>query len=142
MYLFICRGKSPHFSHSATKVTRDDTCPICGADTQLILESPEEKGRLAKEHKLSDLQLFELAADLKKRGYNEASIAHILQLEVTELRLLRNRMQVDIGKYTRTRSAELKSEGKSNLEIARELGLNESTVRSILESRRSGHGNN
>lgn len=141
MYLFICRGTLPHFSHSAAKKTNDDSCPVCGAETKLILESEEEKGRLAQHHHLSDLQLFELAADLKRRAYSEASIAYILRLEVSELRILRNRIRVDIGKYTRTRAAELKGEGKSNAEIAQELGLPEENVRKALEPRRLGDGN-
>lgn len=142
MYLFICRGQMPHFSHSAAKKTHDQSCPVCAAETQLILVSEEEKGRLAKEHHLSDLQLFELAADVQyRRGYSEKSTAHILRLEVSELRQLRNRITADIGKYTRTKATELKSEGKSNAEIAQELGLPENNVRKALEPRRLGDGN-
>lgn len=142
MYLFICRGQMPHFSHSAAKKTHDDSCPVCGAETQLILVSEEEKGRLDKEHRLNDLQLFELAADLKRRGYSETDTAHILRLDATELRFLRAKIQHDIGKHARIRANELKGEGKSNLEIAQELGLNENRVRELVEPRRSGHGTN
>jgi hypothetical protein len=139
MYLFICHGTPPHFSHSAAKIQRDPSCPVCGAESRIVMESKgsDEKGRIAPDHRLNDLQLFELAKDLQQRGYSETDAAYILRLEPSELRVFRHRMFAEIGKYARKRVLELHAEGKSNSEIADEVALPESRVRELLTKPRS-----
>lgn len=137
MYLFICHGTPSHFSHSAAKTQRDPSCPVCGSESRIVLESTDEKGRVAPDHRLNYLQLFELAKDLQQRGYSETDAAYILRLEPSELRVFRHRMFAEIGKYARKRVLELHTEGKSNSEIADEVALPESRVRELLTKPRS-----
>lgn len=138
MYLHICKHDPPHFSHSAAEHPNDPSCPVCGEETRVVLSSTETtSGRLAEGHKLNELQLFELASDLQQRGYTESTIAFVLRLDVADLRMLKNRTTHDIGKAARLRAANLKDAGKSNLEIARELGISENAVRIIFGQRLS-----
>lgn len=128
MYLFICRGTPQHFSYSASKEQYDQSCPECGEPSKLV-----EGGRLAENHNLSSGELFSRAQKLNEEGYSETSVAHILRLDVTELRALRvqerNRRNVEIGKTV----LEMKDQGYSNAAIASDLGVHESSVRQALE---------
>jgi hypothetical protein len=44
------------------------------------MSTSDERGRLAKDHKLTHEKLVELAKDLKTRDYSNSRIAHILRL--------------------------------------------------------------
>lgn len=90
-YIFIC--ENGHISHSASKDQRDPSCPQCRERTQLVENLMEEKGRIKPDHALSPQELVAVAKKIEAKGYSETSIAHILRLEVSELRVLKVRSE-------------------------------------------------
>jgi hypothetical protein len=137
MYQFICSGNPPHASYSASKEQIDSSCPTCGALTHLIEEESVEKGRLRPNHNLTFEKLGELAMYLRARGYSEASVAYIFRLDATEFRALNVRYLRQMGKQIRIDTDRLHAEGKTNKEIADELGIFESTVYTLLLGKES-----
>lgn len=132
MYVFICSGTPPHFSHSASKTQFDPSCPTCGASTQLVLTEGDQEARLAEDHNLSLEQMLSLAEHLKDRGCSETRIAHIMRLETTELRALVHRARTEAGEKARELVNDLKQKGYANEAIAQRMGVSENTVRKLL----------
>lgn len=44
------------------------------------MSKSDERGRIAKDHKLAHEKQVKLAGDLKDKGYSNSAIAHILRL--------------------------------------------------------------
>lgn len=77
--------------------------------------------------------------ELKKTGKSEVEIAKELGLSTTELRTAKRiatheRRQLDVD-----RARSLKEDGLGNTEIGRIMGINESTVRSLLDENRAAN---
>lgn len=75
---------------------------------------------------------FDNFLELKKKGMSETDIAKALGMSTTELRAKKSiykaeKRAADVAEATR-----LKDQGLSNMEIGRQMGINESSVRSLL----------
>lgn len=70
--------------------------------------------------------------DLEKKGISEKEIADFYGMTTNELRKRKSNAIKEEKTYLRGRIEQLQAEGKSNSEIGRILGKNESTIRSLM----------
>ena len=73
-------------------------------------------------------------SDLEKSGLSEKDIADHMEISIRELRDRKKISKNDIRKEQLFRAEKLKAKNYSTTAIGRELGLNESSVRSLLKS--------
>lgn len=69
---------------------------------------------------------------LKKQGLSELQIAEGLKISTTELRNARSRAKDEVRSSQISQIEKLKAKGYSNVAIGQRMGMNESTVRSLL----------
>lgn len=126
MYVFVC--PNGHKSFSASKEQHQPECPECGEPTEPI----GDEGEAFEVRSLTDEEV-EKVQQLKEEGKTETEIAEALSVPVVDLRVLKHRRQAELGKAIREEAERLfAATGKSNKEIAEELGITESRVRDIL----------
>jgi len=70
---------------------------------------------------------------LKKKGLSEAEIARGLGITTTQLRAAKSIAKTEEKTHQVQQATRLKNTGMSNVAIAKEMGLNESTVRTLLK---------
>ncbi|WMI34438.1 helix-turn-helix DNA binding domain protein [Streptomyces phage SheRa] len=71
--------------------------------------------------------------NLKKQGLSEAEIARGLGITTTQLRAAKSIAKTEEKERQVIQATRLKNTGMSNVAIAKEMGLNESTVRTLLK---------
>lgn len=81
---------------------------------------------------MSDEQIIKML-ELRAAGKTETEIAEALGISAPELRALKTRHQVAVGKAVREHAAKLSEEGKSPREIAAELGITEDFAGRLLQ---------
>jgi hypothetical protein len=90
---------------------------------------PWGSGGTPYEHSSS---LLGYVSDLQKKGVSEANIAKGLGMSTTELRAERAIARNVKGKADTATALRLKNKGMSNVAIGRQMGINESSVRSLI----------
>lgn len=70
--------------------------------------------------------------DLRKQGMSELDIAKSFGISTTELRNARSRAKDEVRSAQISQAEKLKAKGYSNVAIGQRMGLNESSVRSLL----------
>lgn len=78
-------------------------------------------------------QFLQYVQDLQKKGMSEAEIAKGMGLTTTELRQNKSTAKNDLKKEQIFRAQKLKEKGMSTSAIGREMQLNESSVRALLD---------
>jgi 2'-5' RNA ligase len=71
--------------------------------------------------------------DLKRKGLSEVEIATGMGIKSTELRAVKSMAKNQLKAADIARATKLSREGNSNSAIGREMGINESSVRSLLD---------
>lgn len=71
--------------------------------------------------------------DLKRQGLSEVEIAKGLGMTTTQLRAKKSILKAEQRKADAAEALRLKDKGYSNVEIGRRMGINESSVRSLLD---------
>lgn len=71
----------------------------------------------------------------KDQGYSETEIAKLMNLSTTQFRIQRSVASKEQRRYDVARAKSLAADGKGASEIGREMGINESTVRSLLNEK-------
>ncbi len=109
------QGTSTYLSHYGTKRHSGRYPWGSGGD-------PEQRGK----------SLWERDQELKDKGFTEKERADALGMNTTELRARKAIEKADLRAATVARAIDLKDHGYSNMEIGRRMGINESSVRSLL----------
>lgn len=99
--------------------------------------TPRRSGRYpwgsGKDPQQSGRNFLGYYADLKSKGLNDTQIAEGMGMSTTELRARRSIAKTQQRQADAAHALKLKDSGMSNVAIGREMGINESSVRALLD---------